>query len=57
MPASETILPHELERRLDAIDRDERDHPSRAALSGRELWLYIGVCAAIALVGILVLAL
>lgn len=57
MNASETTLPVELERRLDAIDKHERDDPSRAALSPRELWLYIGVSAAIALIGILVLAL
>lgn len=57
MDAVDAAIATELERRLDAIETTESDHPSRAALTGSQIVLFVGVSIAITALGILVLAL
>ncbi|GAB3131892.1 hypothetical protein [Marisediminicola antarctica] len=57
MDAADAGIGTELETRLGVIDTIERNDPSRRALSGADLSLFVGVSVVIALVGILVLAL
>ncbi len=57
MDAADAQIATELETRLGVIDTIERNDPSRRALSGADLSLFVGVSVVIALVGILVLAL
>lgn len=47
----------ELDRRLDVVETLERDDPSRQALSGAQITLFVGVSIGITVLGILVLAL
>lgn len=57
MDAADARIAVELERRLGVIDSIERDDPARRALTGADLWLFVGVAGVITLLGILVLAL
>lgn len=57
MDAADAQTATELETRLGVIDTIERDDPSRRALSGADLSLFVGVTVVITLLGILVLAL
>ncbi|MGQ1839745.1 hypothetical protein ACT4S2_14980 [Kocuria turfanensis] len=57
MDTTDPRLQEELRRRLDAIAADEGMDASRAALSARDLALYLAVSAAIALLGLAVMAL
>ncbi|MET3767952.1 hypothetical protein ABIB15_000624 [Marisediminicola sp. UYEF4] len=57
MDAADAQTATELETRLGVIDTIERDDPSRHALSGADLSLFVGVSVVITLLGILVLAL
>jgi|GEM_PF-5575016 len=57
MNAADADTAVELQGRLTTIATEERDDPSRRALTGADLGLFVGVSVAIALVGILVLAL
>ena len=57
MDAADVTNSTELETRLGVIDTIERDDPSRRALSGADLSLFVGVSVVITLLGILVLAL
>ena len=57
MDAADVTTSTELETRLGVIDTIERDDPSRRALSGADLSLFVGVSVVITLLGILMLAL
>ena len=57
MDSTDARIAVELESRLGVIDSIERDDPARSALTGAELWLFVGVTGMIALLGVLVLAL
>ncbi|MCU1638156.1 MAG: hypothetical protein JWL94_803 [Microbacteriaceae bacterium] len=55
--AADAELDYGLNGRLKEIATVEQNDESRHALSASELWLFVGVSVAIALVGVLVLAL
>lgn len=57
MNAADADIAAELESRLSVIATEERDDPSRRALTAADLGLFVGVSVAIALIGLLVLAL
>lgn len=57
MDGTDARIAVELESRLGIIDSIERDDPARRALTGPDLWLFVGVAGAITLLGVLVLAL
>ena len=51
------IVASELERRIEIIERDEMNDPSRLPLSGREIAAYVGVTVLAVIVGAVVVAL
>lgn len=57
MDSVDTASDIELHNRLTEIDTVESGDPSRSALSGTQLAVFSGVCIAITVLGILVLAL
>jgi hypothetical protein len=57
MDTVDTANDIELHNRLTEIDTVESGDPSRSALSGTQLAVFSGVCIAITVLGILVLAL
>lgn len=48
---TEPAVAAELERRIEIIERDERDDPSRLPLSGREVLGYVGVTVLAVVIG------
>lgn len=57
MDAADATVANSLESRLSEIATVERDDESRRPLSGADLGLFVGVSIAVALAGVLVLAL
>ena len=57
MDGTDARIAVELESRLGIIDSIESDDPARRALTGADLWLFVGAAGVITLLGVLVLAL
>ncbi|MGV0111822.1 MULTISPECIES: hypothetical protein [unclassified Arthrobacter] len=57
MDSADAVPEDGLHRRLTEISHEEQGHPSRAALSAKDLVLYIAVTLGITAIGFLVLAL
>ncbi|MET4098576.1 hypothetical protein ABIB37_000813 [Agrococcus sp. UYP10] len=47
----------ELERRIQIVEHDERDEPSRLPMTGREIAVYVGVSVVAVVIGLLVVVL
>lgn len=51
------VVAAELERRIEIIETQEMDDPSRLPLSGREIAAYVGVTVLAVVIGVVVVAL
>lgn len=51
MDVKDSALRAELDRRLDALDRDEVGDPAHAALSAADLWTLAAIVAALTIIG------